>query len=53
LSVHFKGRDHLGDIGVNDRIILKWILQGWELKEWTELTQARAFVNVIVIIQVS
>jgi hypothetical protein len=23
----FKGRDHLGDVGVDRRIILKWILK--------------------------
>jgi hypothetical protein len=25
-----KGRDHLEDIGVNLRIILKWILRTWK-----------------------
>jgi hypothetical protein len=32
LSENLKGRDHLGDLSVNWRILLKWILEklGWE-----------------------
>jgi hypothetical protein len=26
-----KGREHLGDISVEDRIILKWILKIWDM----------------------
>jgi hypothetical protein len=30
---NLKGRDHSGDLGVNDRIILKWMLltSGWRV----------------------
>jgi len=32
-----QGKDHLRDIGVNVRIILKWNLRQWDVKVWLEL----------------
>jgi hypothetical protein len=33
-----KGRDHLGDPGVDERIILKWLLGKYGSREWTLFT---------------
>jgi hypothetical protein len=30
-----EGRDHLGDTGVDGRIILRWILRKWDVRVWT------------------
>jgi hypothetical protein len=35
LVAHLKGRDHSKDIGVNGKIILKWILEKLYGKMWT------------------
>jgi hypothetical protein len=45
--------DHLGDPGVDGRIILKWILKKWDgVMDWIELTQDRdrwrAVVNAVM-----
>ena len=36
-------RDHLGDPGVDGRIILRWILRKWDVRgmDWIELAQER------------
>jgi hypothetical protein len=38
-----EGVDHLGDPGIDGRIILKWIFKKWDGcgKDWLELTQDR------------
>ena len=28
-------RDHLGDPGIDDRIILRWIFRKWDVGVWT------------------
>ena len=33
---NMRERDHLGDPGVDGRIILRWIFRKWNLGEWTE-----------------
>jgi len=30
-----EGRDHLGDTGVDGRLVLRWIFRKWELEVWT------------------
>jgi hypothetical protein len=46
-------RDHLGDSGVDGRIILRWIFRKWDVgMDWIELTQYRdrwrALVNAVM-----
>ena len=36
-SGNLKGRDHLGDPGVEGRIILRRILRKWDVGAWTGL----------------
>jgi hypothetical protein len=33
--VHIRNRDHLGDPGIDVRIILKWIFRKWDAGVWT------------------
>jgi hypothetical protein len=48
--------DHLGDPGVDGRIILRWIFVGWEDMNWIELSQDRdrwrALVNAVINLRV-
>jgi hypothetical protein len=37
LQGNFRERDYLEDTGVDVRITLKWILEGWEGSSWTGL----------------
>jgi hypothetical protein len=39
-SENLKGRDHSEDLGVDGRIILKWIW-GWRDVDWMHLAQDR------------
>jgi hypothetical protein len=45
-------RDHLKDLGVDGRIILKWLFNKWDGEAWTDLAQDRdtwrALVNAVV-----
>jgi len=40
---NLRGKDHLGDRGVDGRIILRWILRKWGVggMDWIELVQDR------------
>jgi hypothetical protein len=40
-SENLKGRDHLGDLGVDERIILEWVLKNWVMRMWTEFIWLR------------
>jgi len=48
-------RDHWGDLGVDGRIILRWIFRKWDM-DWIELAQDRdrwrALVNAVMNIRV-
>ena len=52
------GRDHLGDLGVDGRIILRWVFRKWDVggMDWIQLAQDRqrwrALVNVVMNIRV-
>jgi hypothetical protein len=49
-------RDHLGDTGIDGRIMLRWIFRSGGM-DWTELAQNRdrwrALVNVVMNLQVA
>jgi len=52
---NLRERDHLGDTGVNGRIILRWIFRKWKWRrgmDWIELAQDRdkwwAVVNAVM-----
>jgi len=32
---NLRERDHLGDTGVDGRIILRWIFRKWDVEVWT------------------
>ena len=43
-------RDHLGDTGIDGRIILRWIFRSgmWVYVDWIELAQDRARWRILV-----
>jgi len=38
---NLRERDHLGDPGIDGRIILRWIFRKWDVEVWTELSWLR------------
>jgi hypothetical protein len=55
---NLKERDHLGDPGIDGRVILRWIFRKWNVRsmDWIELAQNRdrwrAFVTAVMNFQV-
>jgi hypothetical protein len=54
---NLRERNHLGNPGVDGRIILRWIFRKWDVcMDWIELAQDRdrwrALVNVVTNLQV-
>jgi hypothetical protein len=53
-GMHLKERDHLRDLGVNGRIVLKWIFKKWDegTMDYTAMSQDRgmwrSFVGAIM-----
>jgi len=51
---NLRERDHLGDLDVDGRIILRWIFRQWEVRgmDWIKLAQDRdkwrALVNTVM-----
>jgi len=50
--------DHLEDLGIDKRIILRWIFRKWDVRgmDWMELAKDRdgwrAFMNAVIILRV-
>jgi len=38
---NLRERDHLGDTGVDERIMLRWIFKKWHVGAWTESSWLR------------
>jgi hypothetical protein len=57
LPENLKGRDNLKELGIDEEIILKWILEiGYEHISWNHLSQDRVqwqvLVNIVTNLQV-
>jgi len=51
---NLRERDHLGDPGVDERIILRWIFRKWDVEVWTEWNWLRigTLVNAVMNLRV-
>jgi hypothetical protein len=47
-ALNLKGRDHVGDLGVDGRVIFNWRGIGFENMDWIELAQDKDQCAVIV-----
>jgi hypothetical protein len=43
-----KGRDYLGDLGRDGKIILKWILKIWSVRMWAEFIWVRVLLTMVM-----
>jgi hypothetical protein len=41
VKINLKERDHLGEQGVDGRIILRWIFRKWDVRIWTRSSYIR------------
>jgi len=46
---NLRGRDRLKDVGINERVILKWIFKKWDWGiDWIDLAQDRSRWQALV-----
>jgi len=45
-------RGHLGDPGIDGRIIFRWFFRKWDVGVWTGLNWLRALVSVVMDLRV-
>jgi hypothetical protein len=50
---NLKGRDHLGELGVDGRLTLKWILKEEGLKMWTGFISLRLGTSGALVFKVT
>ena len=49
--INMKERDHLGDQGLDGKIMLRWIFRKWDVGVWTG-SRWRALVNAVMNLRV-
>jgi hypothetical protein len=40
-----KGKDHLGNRGIDDRMLLKWFIKKWDVKKFIRLKRLRVWAS--------